>query len=168
MSILEIFLDPMIALCIFVIFLVGYIIFIDTQGGFSKKFLHFGPGTDDENTANFLGVRLDSWNKVIMMYVISFFAAIVTQYYSNAVGSNLHSYVWNRATPVIPYSKIQSYIVLFIDPILMEVLSIINFLTTLTLQLQFILPQAVGSYIAYIPGIMARLADKKFDPSAKK
>jgi ABC-type transport system involved in cytochrome c biogenesis permease component len=40
--------------------------------------------------------------------------------------------------------------------------------TTLTLQLQFILPQAMGSYIAYIPGMLARLKDKKFDPKAKK
>jgi len=162
------FLDPMIALCIFVIFVVGYIIFIDTQGGFSKKFLHFGPGTNEENTASFLGVRLDTWTKVSLMYVVSFFSALVTQYYNTAVGLNLHSYLWNRAVPVIPYAKIPTLIVLFTEPLLGEILSVITFLTTLTLQLQFILPQALGSYVVYVPGVLARLKGKTFDPTAEK
>ena len=168
MSIFDIFLDPIIALCIFVILLVGYLVFIDLEGGFSAKFLHFGPGTTDANTANFLGIRLDSWQKVIIMYIVSFFAAIVTQYYTSAVANNLHSYVWNRATPVIPYAKVPTLIVLFTEPILMEILAVISFLTTLTLQLQFIIPQALGSYIAFIPSMISRLSDKKFDPFANK
>ena len=167
-SIWDIFLDPFVALCVFIIFLVGYLTFIDLEGGFSEKFLHFGPGTTPENTASFLGVKMDSWSKVGLMYGISFFAALVTQYYSTAVGMNLHSYIWNRAIPTIPYAKLPTLIVLFTEPILMEILAVINFLTTLTLQLQFILPQALGSYIAYIPGMLARLKDKKFDPTAKK
>jgi hypothetical protein len=167
-SIFDYFLDPLVALFIFVIFLVGYLVFIDLEGGFSKKFLHFGPGTTPENTASFLGVEMNSWDKVILMYVVSFFAALVTQYYNTAVSMNLHSYVWNRATPVIPYSKPATLTVLFTEPILLQILDVIKFLTTLTLQLQFILPQALGSYIAFIPGMLARIKDKKFDPSAKK
>ena len=111
---------------------------------------------------------MDSWSKVGLMYAISFFAALVTQYYSMAVGMNLHSYVWNRAVTTIPYSKMSTLVVLFTEPILMEILAVISFLTTLTLQLQFILPQALGSYIAFIPGMLARIKDKKFNPKAKK
>jgi hypothetical protein len=164
----DIFFDPIIALSIFIIFLAGYITFIDLNGGFSKKFLHFGPGTTPENTASFLGVTMDTWPKVYTMYAVGFCAALVTQYYKTAVGMNLHSYVWNYAVPVIPYSKASTMLVVLTEPLLMEIVNMINFLTTLTLQLQFILPQAIGSYVAYIPGIIIRLADKKFEPTAKK
>jgi len=167
-SLWDLFLDPIIALSIFILFLIGYLTFISMEGGFSEKFLHFGPGTTPENTANFLGVQMDTWNKVIIMYVISFFSALVTQYYKTAVGMNLNSYIWNRATPVIPYAKAPTLLVLFVDPIIDEINAVIMFLTTLTLQLQFIIPQALGSYVAYIPGMLARIRDKTFDPTAKK
>ena len=41
---------------------------------------------------------------------------------------------------------------------------VIQFFTTLTLQLQFILPEMIGGFIAHVPGVMRRLEGKTFDP----
>ena len=164
----RIVLDPFVALCVFILFLTGYIIFIGFEGGFSEKFLHFGPGTNAENTSNFLSIKLDTWEKVAALYTISFFTAFVTTYYQMAVNNNLHSYIWNRAVKVVPYSKVGTLLVLFTEPILYEILELIGFFTTLTMQLQFLIPGLLGGLLAFIPGALARLEGKKFDPFAKK
>jgi hypothetical protein len=44
----------------------------------------------------------------------------------------------------------------------MQILQITSFFTTLTLQLQFILPQFIGSAIIEIPFTMAMLKEKTF------
>lgn len=69
--------SPKIALVIFTLFLVGYITYIVEEGGFAKSFLHFGPGTDKENTTTFIGITLDSWTKVGTLYAISFLSALL-------------------------------------------------------------------------------------------
>jgi hypothetical protein len=163
-EVLDFFFQPLVAFTVLVAFLTIYIIFIDLEGGFTEKFLHFGPGTTPENTTTFLAIKMDSWEKVIILYVISFFSALINQYYSFAVGENLHSYVWQRSEKVIPHDKFWTYFILFSEPIIAQLLTIIGFFTTLTLQLQFILPELVGGMIAHIPGVMRRLADKEFDP----
>ena len=164
----KIFLDPFVALCVFILFLTGYIVYIGFEGGFSEKFLHFGPGTTPDNTTQFLAIKLDSWEKVGTIYAISFLTAFVTTYYQMAVNNNLHSYIWNRAVKVIPYSKIGTLIILFTEPIMYEILGVIGFFTTLTMQLQFLIPGLLGSFVAFIPGVLGRLEGKKFDPFAEK
>jgi hypothetical protein len=54
--------------------------------------------------------------------------------------------------------------VLLSEPFIFQILSIIQFFTTLTLQLQFILPEMIGGFIAHVPGVMRRLEGKIFDP----
>jgi hypothetical protein len=161
--ILEFFLSPKVALVIFTLFLVGYITFIAEEGGFTKSFLHFGPGTDKDNTTTFIGIRLDSWTKVGTLYAISFLSALLTSYYQTVMGDNLHSYIWNKAIDTVPYSKTWTYIVVLIEPFFYQILGIIQFFTNMTMQLQFILPQFVGSLIAETPFVLRRLGEKRFD-----
>jgi TctA family transporter len=162
-AILDFFLSPKIALILFTLFLVGYITYIAEEGGFSKSFLHFGPGTDAANTTTFIGIRLDSWTKVGTLYAISFLSALMTSYYQTVMGDNLHSYIWNRALKSVPYSRTWTYIVVLVEPFFYQILSIIQFFTNLTLQLQFILPQFLGSMIAEVPFVLRRLGEKRFD-----
>jgi hypothetical protein len=56
-------LNPIIAMTIICFGLVIYIVALDEEGMFSKKFLHFGPGTDASNTATFMGITIDNWKK---------------------------------------------------------------------------------------------------------
>ena len=159
---LDMLASPKVVVIVFTVFLVGYIVFIDRSGGFSNNFLHFGPGTTPENTPKFLGITMDSWNKVYTLYIISFFAALITAYYETVSHDNIHSYIWNRALPTMPFSKTWTYIIVVLEPFLFQVLSIIKFFTMLTMQLQFIIPEFLGTFIAEVSYTLRRLAEKKF------
>lgn len=145
------------------IFLTGYVSFIAVEGGFSSTFLHFGPGTDTNNTTTFLGIVLDTWEKVILMYFVSFLSSIMNTYYTYAMTNNLHSYIWNRAVDKVPFSKRWTYVVTLAEPFIMEVLTITQFFTNLTMQLQFILPQFLGSMLIEVPFTIERLREKTYE-----
>jgi hypothetical protein len=74
-----------------------------------------------------------------------------------------HSYIWNLAIPKVPFSKRWTYIVILAEPLFMQILSIISYFTILTLQLQFIIPQFIGSFIIEIPFTLQRLKPKEFE-----
>lgn len=155
--------SPKTIMFISTVFLAGYIAFIQVEGGFSSQFLHFGPGTNADNTTSFIGIVLDTWSKTILMYFVSFLSSLMNTYYLYAMTNNLHSYIWNRAITHVPFSKKWTYIVILSEPLLMQILQITSFFTTLTLQLQFILPQFIGSAIVEIPFTIAMLRLKTFE-----
>lgn len=164
-GLIEFFMSPKVALIIFTLFLVAYIVFIDEEGGFKGKFLHFGPGTTATNTTTFMNIKLDSWTKVGLLYAVSFFAALLTSYYSSVMSNNIHSYIWNRALKgeTVPYSKTWTYAIVLMEPFFYQILSIVQFFTSLTLQLQFILPQFLGDLVASLPFTLKRLGERRFD-----
>ena len=139
------------------IYLSAYLTFIGADGGFTSQFLHFGPGS-----TSFIGIALDTWPKVILMYFVSFLSSLMNTYYLYAMTNNLHSYIWNRAVPEVPFSRKWTYIVVLAEPFIMQVLSITQFFTNLTMQLQFILPQFLGSMIIEIPFTIQRLQEKTY------
>jgi hypothetical protein len=145
------------------VYLTGYMLFIAKEGGFTSQFLHFGPGTTQENTTSFLGIVLDTWQKVITMYFVSFLSSLMNTYYLYAMTNNLHSYIWNRAVPKVPFSKKWTYVVILAEPFIMQVLTITAFFTNLTMQLQFIIPQFIGSLIIEVPFTIQRLQEKEYE-----
>ena len=155
--------SPKSILLISGLYLTVYMCFIGLEGGFTSQFLHFGPGTDETNTTAFLGIVLNSWKKVIAMYFVSFLSSLMNTYYTYAMSNNLHSYIWNRAIPKVPFSKKWTYVVILAEPFLMEILSITSFFTSLTMQLQFIIPQFIGSVIVEIPFTIQRLREKEYE-----
>ena len=155
--------SPKTIIFISTVFLAGYMAFIQVEGGFSSQFLHFGPGTNEDNTTSFIGIVLDTWSKTILMYFVSFLSSLMNTYYLYAMTNNLHSYIWNRAISHVPFSKKWTYIVILSEPLLIQILQITSFFTTLTLQLQFILPQFIGSAIVEIPFTIAMLRLKTFE-----
>jgi len=62
----------------------------------------------------------------------------------------------------IPYSQAGTYAVVLIDPLIMHSLKVIEFLATLTLQFQFILPLVIGSYIGGLPTVIGLLSSKTY------
>jgi len=155
--------NPKMILLISACFFTGYLSFIYAEGGFSQQFLHFGPGTTDVNTTQFLGIVLDTWPKVYLMYLAGFISSIMSTYYNYAMTANLHSYIWNRAVTEVPFSKRWTYVVILAEPFFFQILNIITFFTSLTLQLQFIVPQFIGATIIEIPFAIQRLGDKTFE-----
>jgi hypothetical protein len=155
--------NPKTILFLSTCFFTGYISFIYFEGGFSQQFLHFGPGTDESNTTQFLGIVLDTWPKVYLMYLAGFISSAMSTYYNYAMINNLHSYIWNRAVPKVPFSKRWTYVVILAEPFFYQVLGIISFFTSLTMQLQFIIPQFIGGTLIEIPFAIQRLTEKEFE-----
>jgi hypothetical protein len=161
-SVIDFLYHPVVAFLILIGFFTIDLLSIDLAGGFSNGFLQFGPGTTPETTANFIGIKMDTWQKVGILYVIGFLSAFMSRYYGFAIGQNLGSYAYQHAQKVIPFDKYWTYFLLCSQPVVWQIFSVLQLFAALTLQLQFIVPELLGHLCAYIPGIMQRLADKEF------
>ena len=162
-KIFDFFNNPRTAMIIMLIFLLTYFLAEGLTTGFGNNFASFGP-TKDENgqSTKFMGINLNTWKKVGVVYVIIFISTVLQNYYFNVVGQNIHAHVWNAAIETVPYSKFWTYLVLFVDPIFNIILYIIRFYATATFQIQYILPQFVASYFTDLPFTLKWLAGKKF------
>jgi hypothetical protein len=156
------FFEPRIALFIFILFLVTTLVFLDIEGAFVGNFLKFGPGKTEEDSATFLHMKLDTWPKVLIVYIIAFLVSIMRSYYGTVMFDFIHSYAWNPALKKINYSKKWTYIIAIVEPLLYVILGIIDFFILFTRQFQFILIQFLGSAIIDIPYTIYRLNTKKF------
>jgi hypothetical protein len=162
-KIYEFFNNPRTALFIMLIFFLVYYLSIGLTVGFGNNFLSFGPKKDkDGNYTHFMGIQLSSWKLVGVVYVIIFITTVLQSYYQNVVGQNIHGYVWNTAVQKVPYSKFWTYLVLLVDPFINILLSIIRFYATATFQIQYVIPQFIGSYITDLPFTLKWLSGKKF------
>jgi hypothetical protein len=144
-------------------FLIAYFIFLDVEGSFANDFLHFGPGGTNVNSAQFMGIVLDSWSKVITLYFICFTTGFLSTHYDNVVSMSIINNVMDTSITHVPYSQTGTYAVVLIDPLIMHSLKVIEFFATLTLQFQFILPVVVGSYIGGLPTVLNILKSKTYE-----
>jgi hypothetical protein len=160
---MEIFWNPYFIVVLFVIFLIAYFIFLDVEGSFANDFLHFGPGGTNVNSAQFMGIVLDSWSKVITLYFICFTTGFLSTHYDNVVSMTIINNVMDTSLTHVPYSQTGTYAVVLIDPLIMHSLKVIEFFATLTLQFQFILPVVVGSYIGGLPTVLNILKSKTYE-----
>lgn len=150
--------EPRMAFIIFIIFILIYLVFLDEEGAF-KKFVKFGPDPDTK----FLGMKLDSWKKVILVYVVAFFSALLQSYYSTVMFDFIHSKLWNPAyKEKIKITKWWATLIVTIEPLLYWFLGIVQFFITLTMKLQFIIPQFLGQCVTDIPYGLMKINEKKF------
>jgi len=159
---MEIFWNPYFIVVLFIVFLIAYFIFLDVEGSFANDFLHFGPGGTNVNSAQFMGITLDSWSKVITLYFICFTTGFLSSHYDNVVSMSIINNVMDQSRSFVPYSQTGTYAVVLIDPLIMHSLKVIEFFATLTLQFQFILPVVVGSYIGGLPTVLSILGSKTY------
>lgn len=151
--------DPNIALVIFICIAIGYLIFLDKEGAFQKKFLHFGPSSDTK----FLHFTIDTWGKVIAVYFIGFISALSVSYYTNVTGSYVTGVLLNPAyKDIIKRSEFWSKVIVAVDPIITWIMSTIQIFITLTMQLQFMIPQFFGHIIVAIPANLKSVSLKRF------
>lgn len=156
--------DPKFALLILVLVIIGVIIFITVKHDYATNFFSFGPTKDiNGNSAQFMGIYLDTWNNVIMVIILILIVTIVETYYNGVLSNNLLDYSNNVAIKNIPYSKFWTYFIKMTNPIVNLFLYIIRFYATSTFQLQYIIPQFIGSYFINIPFVFETLHYKKFN-----
>lgn len=140
-KIVDFIFNPYTCFVLFTLFLIGYIIFLDEEGAFKKKFLQWGPNDD----AIFLGMKMDTWPKVIGLYVTSFLSALFISYYNTVSFDFIHSKLWNPAyTEPIGMSKMFATFIVTLEPIMFFTITTLNFFVNTTFQLQFILFQFLG------------------------
>jgi hypothetical protein len=77
--------EPRIAFVIFICFIIGYLVFLDEEGAF-KDFVKFGP----DPSIKFLGMKVDTWKKVILIYIVGFFSALLQRYYGTVMYDFIH------------------------------------------------------------------------------
>tara|TARA_A100001011_G_scaffold394953_1_gene488587 strand:- start:1818 stop:2321 length:504 start_codon:yes stop_codon:yes gene_type:complete len=151
MQLKKIFTTPQIALGTFTTWVAIFVIILGVMGAFSKKFMHFGPSTDPETSATFLGAPIDTWPKTILLYILGFLSSIISSYYNLVFGAwtinNIHN---EKNKDLSPISKKTAKIMLLISPIASNINHLLELFLTLTLQLQFILPQLLGDILASI------------------
>jgi hypothetical protein len=157
------FLQPQVALVIIIIFLLSYILYNAFTGGFNYDFLTFGP-TKDKNGdwTHYMGMTLDSWQNVGIVYCLIFISSMLNFYYGSVVFSNIETYVFTTSKTAIPYSKLWTYIIFIINPLIKTITYVVQFFATATFQIQYIIPQLLARYIIELPYVLNWLKGKKF------
>ena len=155
----ETLLRPQFALFVFIGALLIYIIVLDKEGAFQKKFLHFGPSPDTQ----FFNIKLKTWPQVISVYIIAFLSALSLSYYQNIASYYVNKVLLNPAyREPIKHSKYWSNILGIADPLVNAIMAAINFFVTLTMEFQFIFFQLLGTIVVSIPSNLSEISKKKF------
>lgn len=94
-----------------ILFLIG----LDVEGAFDKKFMIVGPAKDP---AVFLQMRLDTWGKVLIVYAIAFLSSLLRNYYGTVAQHFIHDYAWNPLIKTIDDSKFWTHTIIEIEPLL--------------------------------------------------
>lgn len=145
-KLVDLLMDPRVAILLFMLFCIAYVVFMDEEGAFSKRFLKFGPGPD----ANFMGITLDSWSKVVMVYAISFCTALMTGYYGAALSTNFYEKLIDPDL-VVPFSRRVVFGIVSVDKAIGLLLEIITIMVITTQQLQFMVP---GLFADLLVGVL--------------
>lgn len=149
--------DPRITFYIFFIFMVVYIYFLHENGAFTERFMNFGPSKD----TYLLSMRIDTWNKVYMLWIIGFSTAFFTNYYKNVSYDFVFSKVWNPAfKEKLNISKLWAIFFSVFDPIILYITRILNLFVNLTMELQYIVPGLLGILFARIPYSLFKIEEK--------
>jgi hypothetical protein len=155
----ETLLRPQFALFIFIVALIVYIVVLDKEGAFQKKFLRFGPSSDTK----FFNIQLKTWPQVISVYIIAFLSALSLSYYQNIASYYVNKVLLNPAyKDPIKHSKYWSYVLGIADPLVNAIMAAINFFVTLTMEFQFIAFQLLGTIVVSIPSNLSEISKKKF------
>jgi hypothetical protein len=142
--------SPIMALSSFTGWVFTFIIILGLMGAFNTKFLHIGPSTDPKTQAEFLGAPIDSWERVILLYILGFLSAAFSTYYHAVFGAWLTNSVKDPKQKKLGIKRNIATFLITIDPIVSSINRILEFFVTLTLQLQFLIPQLLGEIVATI------------------
>lgn len=155
----DIFFEPKMAFIIFTIFIAVYLIGLDEEGAFTEKFFRFGPSEESK----FLNMNIDTWQKVILVYTLSFMSSVLTAYYRSVSFDFIHSYIWNPAyKEKIKMSKAWTTAIVAFEPLLFWILNIIDFFVTLTMEFQYILPKFLGQIAINVPYGIYKVNQKEY------
>jgi hypothetical protein len=128
---------------------------------FDKVRLSYQFLVDEENISTI--EQLNSWRNVSITYIILLITTIMEIYYDIST-DKLHKIIdySTLLNNIIPLPKLWTYIYFIFQPLITILIYIIKFYATATLQIQYILPQLIGTYIVNVPFMVHWLRGKKF------
>ena len=139
--------DPRISLLVYSIWVILLMFSLYFLGVLNdKEFFRFGPSEND----SFLGSSINSWPKVFLLYIISFFTAAFNTYYGSVYGTWFYNQVKDTERSYLEVSKKDAKIMTIISPLVTGVNDIVGIFILLTKQLQYILPQILGDVIVSV------------------
>ena len=141
------FFNPVIATNIILFILVIYVIILYKNDIFDKNFFHFGPGTNKENTIDFIHTKIDTWPKVWTVWTIGFTTTALQNYYWSTISDYIYLNIRNPNVKNINCSKESVTFIIYSKYIISTILSVLSMFTYLTGQLQFILPSLITSIL---------------------
>jgi hypothetical protein len=145
------------AMNLFLVAMIIILIFLDEEGAF-EKFTHIGPSND----VKFLNIKVNTWSKTTLVYIISFLSAFLTQFFrANITTGFFYSQLANHAINKLDVTRTEAQYLIWVHPLSWWFLGIVGFMVTLSMQLQFMLFALLGSMCAEIPFYLSFLSDKK-------
>ena len=155
--------NPITALILIIFFATLFFLYNALTSNITNHFFAFGPTKDEDNKpVTFLGTELNTWSHVIIAYILILVASIFSSYYVNVMDYNIFHSLHNFAIIDMKSNKLLTYVITMVDPFIKTLLYIIEFYATATFQLQYIIPQFVGSYIMNLPFTIHLLNSKRF------
>lgn len=156
----ETFFHPKASFIIFSSFITIYMAFLFYEHAFDgNHFLRFGPSDD----LAFIGMKINTWNKVYAMYAIGFLSTLLIAYHHTVMYDFIHSKVWNPAyKEKIELSKSFTIMLMSFEPIFYFLLRIMQFYVTMTMQLQFLIPELIAQCLIDIPYGIMKASEKKY------
>lgn len=169
MNIFSILNNPRSIIIVILLFFTIYFIIGDKTGTFNSTFLRFGPnkhskstdGTNTNKDTKYIGISINSWSRVIMVYFITFFSALLNAYYNTTVSIS-NNIIFNDKMTTIKYNKYWTYIAYILDPMFIVLFTVLQFFATATFELQYIIPQFLGIALIRIPYSISFLNKHKF------
>lgn len=139
--------DPRVSLILYTVWIIILVLSLYMLGIFEDKdFFQFGPSNDD----SFLGRAINTWPKVIILYLISFFTASFNTYYGSVYGTWIYNQVKDTERKYLQVSKNEAKLMTVLSPVITGVNEIVGIFILLTKQIQYILPQILGDIFVSI------------------
>ena len=139
--------DPRISLLVYTAWILILLISLHLLGITNDtQFFNFGPSEND----TFLGNSINTWTKVIILYLISFFTSAFNTYYGSVYGTWFFNQVKDTERNYLDVSKKQAKLMTIIAPIVTGINDIVGIFILLTQELQYILPQILGEVIVSV------------------
>ena len=159
-NIISFFTRADVAYSIFTLFICSVLYYLYKKNALNK-FLKFGP--DEKNPAEFIGMKIDNWEKVIFIISFSFVLALMSSY----IGTVMYEKIWRHmsddvSTESIESSHSTSVFLQVISPILWKLEEILEFYVKSTFQLQFLLPDLIGSMLIDLPYDLYKASKKNY------
>lgn len=129
----------------FILYLIWIMIMFYLVTSFNEgNAFHFGPVKDKEKQAKFLGTPIDSWDKVIKVYIFGFFASLFTNLSNHIILPWVTNSIYDPKEGKLGMSRVLAFLTANGTFLLGSIDQILTILVVMTGQVQFFIPGLIS------------------------